>query len=186
MSSGSPVVVGIAGLKYHGKDTAAKVLINNHGFQRVSFADGVKKVVSEMLHVPVEWLHDPAKKELLHEPSGKTLREWMQLVGTEVGRNIWAPVWIQWWRDEIAEKGYDRVVATDMRFPNELEAIRKLGGIAVRVIRPSLMSAKVDLHESERYAMDLRVDADLHNTGSPEDLQHLAEMAFAKYLGGRI
>lgn len=165
-------VVGFCGLKGHGKDEAAKALTEGLGYQRVSFADGVKEVVATILHIDVALLHDPAHKEDMHEPSGKTYRQWMQEIGTEVGRAIWAPVWINWWKDEIRLKGYTKVVATDLRFHNELAAIREFGGVAFRVVRPSKMIGSVaDLHESERYAFELDVDADIRNDGTLLDLR---------------
>ena len=185
MSSGK-LVVGIAGLKYHGKDTAASVLIEKYGFERVSFADGVKEVVATILHVPVEDLHNPDKKETLHVPSGKTYRQWMQLIGTEVGRAIWEPVWINWWRDEIKAKNIKRVVATDLRFPNELKAIREMHGSAFRIVRPSLLNANVDVHESERYAMSMEVDEELINDSTPAMLAAKFEIAALGRMNGAV
>ncbi len=157
-----PIVVGFCGLKGHGKDTAAQVLIDYYGFHRVSFADGLKTALSVALKKPIEFFNDPALKETIHEPSGKTYREWMQICGTEWFRTMWADVWTEWWKAEIIDKGYTRVVTTDVRFENEIKYVRQFDSMMIRVHNPNKL-ASGDTHESERYALTLPVDVDISN-----------------------
>ena len=79
-----------------------------------------------------------------------TPRKLLQLLGTECGRNILHPnVWVNALMsqykmnytqhpdiDYIEHKVYPNWIITDMRFPNELEAIKSRGGITIRVNRP--------------------------------------------------
>lgn len=175
------MIVGVCGLKGHGKDTAVQILQNKYGFTRLAFADGVKKVVAEILHVPLWWLHDPAKKEELHVPSGKTYRQWMQLMGTEVGRNIWGDAWINWWKGEVENLDLQRVVVTDMRFWNEFSLIDEgeWDSLTLRVFNPRLPTSK-DTHESEMHAFSFPVQAELTNSGAITELWELAESALLK------
>lgn len=100
------------------------------------------------------------KSELL------TPRKLLQLMGTECGRNILHPnIWINalyasykpinnctqhsdglFYTDEHGENEvtpiYPNWVITDMRFPNELEALEKRGGISIRVNRLCYDSAE--------------------------------------------
>jgi len=172
-----PIVIGVCGFKGHGKDTAGEVLVRKYGFQRVSFADGVKKVVAEILHIPVWWLHDPERKEGLHEPSGKTYRKWMQLMGTEVGRSIWGDAWVYWWKTEIEQKGYERVVCTDLRFWNEFGVIsdtEEWDAMTLRIYNRNKPIAE-DAHESERYALMFPVNAEIVNNGTKDQLWEKVE-----------
>lgn len=170
------MVVGICGFKAHGKDTAAQVLTQKFGFTRLAFADGVKKVVAEILHIPLWWLHDPSRKEEMHEPSGKTYRQWMQLMGTEVGRNIWGDAWINWWKGEVEALDLQRVVVTDMRFWNEFNMITEgeWDALTLRVRDPRKADA-ADMHESERYALMFPVNAEVVNGGTIPELWDAAE-----------
>lgn len=176
------LVVGVCGFKGHGKDTAALVLQQRFNFARLAFADGVKKLVAEALHIPLWYLHDPVKKEGLHGPSGKTYRQWMQLMGTEVGRNIWGDTWINWWKDEITSRNdLNRIVVTDMRFFNEFDMIREgaWDSLTIRIHDPR-KGVPSDAHESERYALMLPVDVEITNNGTIPELWDKTEAAVLK------
>ena len=77
-----------------------------------------------------------------------TPRLLLQLLGTECGRNIIHPnIWVNSLISEYksinnrGQKPKDDIftfpnwIITDMRFPNELEAIKNRGGISIRVFR---------------------------------------------------
>jgi hypothetical protein len=170
-SNNEPIVVGFCGKKFNGKDTAAKALIDRYGFVKVSFADGLKRTVAAALRVTVEQLEDPAFKETIHEPSGQTYRKWLQLAGTEWFRSLWDAVWIDWWRREITENGYTRVVTTDLRFPNEWVALREQpNNMLFRVHNPRIPESG-DTHASEAYAETFVVDHDINNSSTIDSLQ---------------
>jgi hypothetical protein len=95
-----------------------------------------------------------------------TVRQFMQLLGTEAGRKIIHPdIWVNalmadYKRDvkiyDKTENGFDTGVGTytypnwiisDVRFPNEIEAIKKVGGVVIRIDRET---GNQDTHESER------------------------------------
>lgn len=99
-----------------------------------------------------------------------TPRKLLQLLGTECGRQIIHPnVWVN---STMADyKGGDNWVLSDVRFPNEAEAVRKRGGLLFRVNRPSMEST--DQHESET-ALDnyQHWDKVIINDGSLEDLEN--------------
>lgn len=66
------------------------------------------------------------------------------------------------------------VVVTDVRFPNEADAIEAAGGVLVRIIRPGLTDA--DQHVSET-ALDYRpVSWTVWNTGDVADLHRHASV----------
>lgn len=93
-----------------------------------------------------------------------TPRLLLQLIGTDCIRNIIHPdAWVNSTMSEYkpnygdsmteAVKGigsdisYPSWIITDLRFPNEADAIRKKGGLLIRVERPSIVSS--DSHPSE-------------------------------------
>ena len=64
-----------------------------------------------------------------------TLREVLQIVGTELLREGFNKnIHVASTMANIKDK--DNVIITDMRFPNEMEAVKKRGGITIRVNRP--------------------------------------------------
>ena len=81
------------------------------------------------------------------ESIGKTGRQVLQLVGTEIGRVISPNFWIESlkYRNSNSDGG---LIITDVRFDNEAEFIRNMGGRILEIQRPSL-SGKADTHASE-------------------------------------
>ena len=82
-------------------------------------------------------------------PCGKTVRELLQIVGTEMFRNLDNDVWINTWKKHVASMcpHYDIIVVSDVRFPNEVKAIQDMGGIVIRFTRAPFASN--DTHPSE-------------------------------------
>ena len=70
----------------------------------------------------------------------------MQTLGTEWGRALAPDLWVEMWAASIV--GLDRVVADDVRFDNEVAAVRALGGIVVEVRRPGI-AKPAGAHASE-------------------------------------
>lgn len=113
-----------------------------------------------------------------------TPRLLMQLIGTECGRDILTPnVWVNAtmkeykpilnkWR-EGGKRGYPNWVITDVRFPNEVHAIEKAGGIVIRVERPGIIS--MDMHESETSLDAYDFTYKIINDGTLEDLRSKLE-----------
>lgn len=81
-----------------------------------------------------------------------TPRLLLQLLGTEAGRNIIHPnIWVNALMSEYIpystrgssyELEESKWIITDMRFPNELEAVKKRGGITIRINRVTLEDCK--------------------------------------------
>ena len=60
-------LIGLAGEKYSGKNTAAQVLIENYGFKEYSVARPLKELVSKVFDIPYENLDDAKLKEVPFE-----------------------------------------------------------------------------------------------------------------------
>lgn len=157
------VVVGFAGLARSGKSTAAQYLVDLYDFKRIRFAQALKDMLravglgdreidGDLKEVPCDLL------------GGKTPRFAMQTIGTEWGRNLIAPdIWIRVWQGAVGRLPADQaVVCDDVRFPNEVEAIRSLGGIIVRLDRHSAGIAGGHVSELIQFEPDvvLKNDSD--------------------------
>ena len=95
--------------------------------------------------------------------SGRTPREVMLTLGTEWGRDMMhSDFWVNIWRrrvQSLLDRGVS-VVTDDLRFPNELAALRQLDGVTMRVHRETSIEVK---HPSERHC--LAADYQIDNTG---------------------
>lgn len=165
--SALPKIIGLAGKKGCGKSTLASHLRwYLDGAVEYSFALPLKRAIREVFGFDDKQLGlspDPDNtKESRDEFWGETPRKIMQVVGTELFRdklaelfpdnerfgkgNIWISAFEKWLQGNTK---HEHVIVSDVRFPNEAEAIRKLGGEIWLIERPSL-SAQTDSHSSEQ------------------------------------
>ena len=133
-----------------------------------------------------------------------TPRMLLQLLGTECGRNIIHPnVWVNALMSEykmsytqhpdidyIESKQYPNWIITDMRFPNELEAVKRRGGITIRVNRPYTTVVggngipatfnQNQFHPSETSLDNANFDYTIENNSTIEDLIHTVSLILKK------
>jgi len=141
------MIIGICGFIGSGKDTAADYLVGFHGFRRDSFAGTLKDAVAAVFG----W-----DRELIE---GRTpeARAWREQVDTwwaeRLGMPLLTPRWIlQYWGTEVCREHFhddiwiaalesrlarrsDHTVISDVRFPNEIKAIKQQGGRIICVQR---------------------------------------------------
>ena len=141
------MIIGIAGFQGSGKDTIADYLCNIYGFKRDSFAATLKDAVAAVFGWDRELLEgrtkesrawretvDPWWSNRLGMPD-LTPRLVLQKWGTEVARKSWHDdTWIASLENKLHKTTND-IVITDVRFPNEIRAIKNAGGIVIRVVR---------------------------------------------------
>ena len=116
---------------------------------------------------------EPSKVEVI---SKMTVRDLLQKLGTEAMRNGLHPdVWVnalmsdyKKTKDKDEEYSYPNWIITDVRFPNEYDAIKSKGGIVVRVNRD--VKTEEPKHISETALDDYQFDYVINNNGSMEDL----------------
>ena len=172
----------MSGYARSGKDTVAELLCLNYGYKRVSFADPMRQalyVLSPKLDNIVrlseyvdDYGWDVAKQN-------QEVRRLLQVFGTEVGRKMFG---LDFWID-IALKdlsGDTQVVISDVRFPNEADAIAKLGGSVWRINRKN--HSAVNGHASEHAMDNYMFSHVIYNDGTLDDLSDEVFM-LAKHLG---
>lgn len=196
------IIIGVCGFQGSGKDTVADYLVNTHGFRRMSFAGALKDAIAAIFG----W-----ERELL-EGRTKESREWRERVdqwwADKLGMPNLTPRWVlQYWGTEVARKAFhdniwihsvehrlissrDNIVISDVRFPNEIQSIKRSGGLVIRTHRgpdpewwdlaleENLEKSekakqeliKLKVHASETAWIGTDFDAVLDNDGSIDDL----------------
>jgi hypothetical protein len=171
-------VIGLIGKKRAGKDTVFRILQEFKGklqIARIAFADALKEEMAKACQVPVQTI----------EENKEVFRLGLQWYGTEFRRQLYGD---NYWIDRAAEKFSnlrycdpqpETVVFTDVRFPNEVEFVRSLGGEIWRVNRTAVDNAG-DGHASEMAWREVVPDLTLTNNGT---FREFAEAVIASYLG---
>lgn len=95
------------------------------------------EVVTESLTEGSIWEDDAWGEEINRRlPKGPmTVREVLEQVGTEIFRRMMGDVWIQHCLRRIRQEGASLAIIADCRFPDEVEAVQRAGGKALRLTR---------------------------------------------------
>lgn len=188
------MIVGFVGLIGSGKDTAADLLVDNFGFKRDSFANTLKDAVANIFH----WDRDMLQGQTAESRAWReevddwwaerlgiphlTPRWVLQFFGTDVCRdNFSNDIWVASLERKLMQTK-DNIVISDVRFPNEIWAIKEAGGTIIRLQRGPLpswwdtarntpgLTSIPDVHASEWAWVSEGEDYVVHNDGSIEEL----------------
>ncbi len=87
--------MGLAGYAGSGKSTVARMLVNLHSFEEISFAEPMKAFCREVLGFSRDQLWGPSSlRDAIDPRYGKSPREALQQLGTEWGRAYHENVWV--------------------------------------------------------------------------------------------
>ena len=179
------MIIGISGKAGSGKDTAAKMLevlyanpdISYEDFankryknfadiQIVHFADSLKETAQVLFRIG-EWETNTQEgKKTTINWIGKTVRELLQGRGQglrdAIDPNLWVKILF------ANTEGWSNYIIADVRYPNEVYAIKKRNGVLIRIDRKG---AGAGNHSSETALDDYKEwDVHIENNGSIEDL----------------
>lgn len=181
------MLIGLIGKKQVGKDTFGQIVTEHYGFQKRAFADPIKECCQLLFQLREEQLHDPVLKETIVPQWNETPRQMMQRIGTDLFRNhydpqFWIKVFQSWYEEQRRQSMHTSIVCTDIRFQNEAECIRSLGGILIRIQRP--LNTQDDLHESEQLCISTELmDYEIINDSTLESFQNKIHELLPTILG---
>jgi hypothetical protein len=161
------MLVGLAGLKHAGKDAAADCLVRHHGFVKHALAAPLKRACKDVFALSDDQVDGP-RKDLVDPRYDVTPRLIMQRFGTDCVRQLAPDAWVHKFREWHAACEHPRVVVSDVRFQNEVDAIRELGGRVFLVDRGG--DREPGEHPSERADELDRLDGVVRNAGTLGDL----------------
>ncbi len=174
-------LISFTGPKFCGKSTAASEFMHQVEYPcKLSFAGPIKRAL-----VAMGFTHDEIYNHPKEEPLPRfndSPRHILQTLGTEWGRQmIHRDLWLLLFERQFmlqVKSGTQLVVIDDVRFDNEADMIKSLGGYVVQIEgRPGL----TDLHASEAGISKNLITHTLHNHALLSD--YLSEVrALAKEL----
>lgn len=151
------MIIAFAGRKQSGKTTSAQFVANEFigglsGTAKIyNFADPLKTdICMNVLGLTFEQCYgtDKQKNELVNcywDNKQLTAREVMQLVGTDMFRKLQNNVWADATVIKINKEKPDLALIADCRFPNEVDVVKRAGGIVIKLNRNPFNSD----HDSE-------------------------------------
>ena len=190
-------IIGLCGNKRAGKDSFADHLISKYKtIQKYSFAGPLKKACQIMFCLSSEQI-DGTLKETVDKRWGLSPRQIFQTFGTDLIRNeypklvpgskvekIGSSFWVYrfqiWYENWIKENPKKVLIITDIRFPDEFEVLKNMGGTIIKITRPSYSIN--DNHISEKNIS--KIDGDYHiiNEGTLNEYQNKIEQLYLKII----
>lgn len=164
-----PVIIGVSGYAQAGKDTIGGYL-REYGFERLAFADALKAVLADLDPVLAAEVSPPGAWEKAKPMlwfGGNTVRDGLQRLGASVRKHVDKDAWLNAALRQTKPGG--KYVVTDVRFPNEAQAIERMGGQVWRVERPG--TKPINGHPSEVALDEWVFSATISNTGTLDDLR---------------
>lgn len=131
-------IISISGKMGSGKDTTAKIIqeifeVHTNGCVQLRFADALKSAVSAITGeflINGDFTHDQKNKVV--PAFGKTIGTILQEVGVHM-RKLDEDFWVKSAFAKMDNPFCDVYVISDVRFENECMAIKKSGGIIIRL-----------------------------------------------------
>ena len=187
------MIIGICGLIGSGKGTVADVLVEEHKFEKISFADKLKDAVGVLFDWPRDMLEGETpdsryrreqEDKFWTEETGRSItpRLVLQEFGTDCMRNgFYDGVWVSFVKKKIIDNPEQNFVIPDVRFENEVEVIKSMGGKVWCVKRgpdplwfrqyQDLGIEPTDIHPSEWRWAKASFEHNIYNEGTIEDLK---------------
>jgi hypothetical protein len=174
-------IIGITGYAQSGKSTLGELIVHHNGAHHANFADLMRDFLYAInpLVTPKSRIQDLVdhlgwERAKVGYPE---VRQLMQRLGTDAGRKLFGETfWVDQFFANVGKT--DLLVISDVRFPNEAQAIKDRGGIIVRIVRDGY--EPVSAHVSETSYNDQ--DFTIYNDAKPDDLYVFFRNAFATYL----
>lgn len=163
------MIIGLSGYARSGKDTVAEFLIEEYDFKRVAFADTIR----DILYAMNPSIGSQGLKEMVDNygwdvaKANGEVRALLQTLGvsarTFMGDGVWISAAVRKMLD--AETNY---VIPDVRFTNEADMIKRIGGHVWRVNRPGV--GPINDHVSENQLDNYKFNGEINNSGSLDGL----------------
>ena len=168
------MIIGLVGQKQSGKDTFADYVCSKTGtFHKIAFASTLKRICQEIFSLSDAQLHDPKEKEKIDGRWGKSPRQILQIVGTDLFRTQFDNnIWIKSLKHKL--KGIPpstHLIFTDIRFQNELDFVLEFANSEpvhiFEIYRPMISDGDAHISETCKLSYDFMIP--IVNDGSKSD-----------------
>jgi len=176
-------IIGVSGKGRSGKTTVARYLQEVYGYEETSFAVPLKEAcLRALLKNPPPFMSEIGEadwRRLIYHDRTPFTRWLLQFVGTEIVRDeIDREYWVNAWTWDSTRKK-TKLVVPDVRFVNEVQAIRRLGGEIWRVVRtngdPGGVIEAGATHRSETEMDEIKPDHVIEAPSGIENLHRLVD-----------
>lgn len=175
------IIIAFAGPAGAGKDTAANILAerlkHRRRVARLAFAQPLKEAARHLFGFTDEQLYGE-EKELAVWKGEKSPRDVLQWLGTDVLRANDPDHFLHLMRARIDKADADIILITDLRFDNEADLVREMGGRVVWIKREGRAQKKIETTQHASEAGISSFDVTIDNDGTKTMLEEHLLVAF--------
>ena len=158
-----------------GKDSVGKILVDEYGFKRYAFGDGIVDICKQLFP---SMFTGAKPRKLLQEFGQEQVARY---------RYVWVDYMFAKMQTDGIDPQKDNIVVTDLRQPHEYQALVDSGFYIVRVnasletrIRRmknngEIVTPEILEHSTEKYVRNFKVDYEIDNNGTLEQLHENVE-----------
>ena len=183
-----PKIIAICGAKRSGKDVLADHLVNTYGYEKLTFAEPLKKITQVLFNFTDEQLGDGDIKDEIDQRWGIAPRKALQFFGTEVMQYKVQELLPGIDRKFLARSLISKIqpgkyyVISDMRFYHEYEELTKLNALVVKVDRfPVRYIPDSYIHPSEIEYKTIPYNIHITNDKDINELRNKLDIALGLY-----
>lgn len=174
-------IVGLVGPHGSGKTEVAKFLVAKYGFERVHLGLAVKRALRDGfgltdLHVDGDLIDKPCDSL-----GGATPRHALEAMGEAAHRAAPGSTAIAWEREVRTNHNRASILADGIRRVTEADAVRRLGGIVIRISRPGVFDESLPCDVMQR---EVQADHEIINDSDVMFLHRWADRIVSGYLYG--
>lgn len=173
------MLIGLYGPSRAGKDSVAQILVDDFGYEQRAQAAAIRKILlglnapvstNDGVIIPMQELFEKCERnwDKVKAESKESVDQMIRL-GQTCRDVIGLDVWLNTALPKISEKDL-KIVISDVRQPNEYDAIKERGGKIWRIVRPG-----VEIRGMDGILDDRHFDAILHNNGSLSGLRGIVQ-----------
>lgn len=145
---GNPILVAFSGKAGCGKSTIADRLIANYGFVKFSFAENLKALA---------WTYFPSIMSMKKEVFRKLLQEIGELF-RKWNPDVWVNIVVSYVNSHLLAHPDTRIVIDDLRYENELHALKLLGFQCIRIERDPELRRKWGYNVDDPHQSEIQLD----------------------------
>lgn len=172
------VTIGLHGKAGSGKDTTASLLqsfLPEGSTRTVAFATPLKEAAKAKFGL-TDWHVNTQEGKKEYIPAlGRTVRQLLELEGTEATRDVYGDNFWIWRMSQEADKAFKEkikiFIITDVRFENEAQFVRDNGGFVFQIDRELGQELATVSHASAQPLPPHLVNIFVPNNGTIQDLE---------------
>lgn len=180
-------IIAFVAPKGYGKTTACNIIKEHYQAVQLNFKDALIKELKQNFPDLLREIASICREVYMREftiddlftEKPPLVRTLMQNYGTEVRRGDDPNYWVMQWKLALADLDVPIVLCDDVRFVQELDAVRAYGGTLIRINRSDMQNTDTHQSETEQEGFECDYTVTTHNGNQEQFARDILEIVAA-------